>query len=277
MPEKQIDLHIHTNASDGTFSPTAVCQQVLKAGLAAFSITDHDTLEGFQEIRNLVDENRVELVPAVELSGYLKGEDIHILGYFVDPDNPELNARLKEFKGARKNRAARMIDKLNQLGIGLSMTRVLEVAGHSTIGRPHIADALVKNKLINSYDEAFQRYIGSHGPAYEPKVYISAEEAISLIHSAGGVAVLAHPGVLGRDDLIVDLLEMRLDGIEAYHSQHDTYLTNHYIQTSKKYGLVYCGGSDCHGNRKGKPLLGTVKVPYRCLLMLQAARDARFG
>ena len=277
MSEKFVDLHVHTNASDGTSLPDEVYGRALKAGLAAFSITDHDTLDGFSQIKNLVVPDKIELVPAVELSGLLKGEDIHILGYLIDPENQILVQKLQELKLARKNRAASMVEKLNKLGLDLSMVRVQQLAGHSTIGRPHIADALLKNGLTTSYDEAFHKYIGVDGPAYEPKKYMSAQQAIDLIHSAGGVAVLAHPGVLNRDDLIVDLLEMQLDGIEAFHCQHDGYLTNHYIQTAKKYGLAYSGGSDCHGLRRGRLLLGTVKVPYHCLIMLRQAQEARFG
>ncbi len=275
MPERYIDLHIHSQASDGTSSADDVYLRAQRAGLAAFAITDHDTLDGYFDIRNLVDGDKIELIPAVELSGYLKGADVHILGYLVDPDHPLLTQRLTQLKQARKDRAASMVSKLNQLGLNLSLVRVQEIAGHSTIGRPHIADALLKNGLIANYDEAFQKYLGTDGPAYEPKKYMSAQEAIGLIHSAGGVAVLAHPGILGRDELIVDLLEMQLDGIEAFHCQHDNYLTNHYIQTARKYGLAYSGGSDCHGLRKGRFLLGTVKVPYSCLTMLRKAREAR--
>ena len=276
MPDRFVDLHIHTNASDGTSTSDEVLQRAQRAGLAAFAITDHDSLEGFFQIKNLVDGNKIELIPAMELSGYLKGADVHLLGYLVNPDDPALNQKLAELKLARKNRAASMVAKLNQLGINLSLVRVQEIAGHSTIGRPHIADALLKNGHISNYDEAFHKYIGTDGPAYEPKKYMSAEEAIALIHSAGGVAVLAHPGILGRDELIVDLLEMQIDGIEAFHSQHDNYLTNHYIQTAKKYGLAYSGGSDCHGLRKGRFLLGTVKVPYSCLSLLRKAQEARY-
>ena len=276
MSDRLIDLHIHSNASDGTSTADEVLQRAQRAGLAAFAITDHDSLEGFFQIKNLVDGNKIELIPAMELSGYLKGADVHLLGYLVKSDDPALNQKLAELKQARKNRAAGMVAKLNQLGINLSMVRVQEIAGHSTIGRPHIADALLKNGYISNYDEAFHKYIGTDGPAYEPKKYMSAEEAIALIHSAGGVAVLAHPGILGRDELIVDLLEMQIDGIEAFHSQHDNYLTNHYIQTAKKYGLAYSGGSDCHGLRKGRFLLGTVKVPYSCLSMLRKAQEARY-
>jgi hypothetical protein len=276
MPDRFIDLHIHTNASDGTSTADEVLRRSQRADLAAFAITDHDTLDGYYQIRNLVDGDRLELVPAVELSGYLKGSDIHILGYFVDPDDEVLKQKLAELKLARKNRAAGMVSKLNQLGINLSLVRVQELAGHSALGRPHIADALFKNGFTSNYDEAFHKYIGLDGPAYEPKKYMSAEEAISLIHTTGGVAVLAHPGILGRDELIVDLLEMEIDGLEAFHSQHDNYMTNHYIQTARKYGLAYCGGSDCHGMRKGRFLLGTIKVPYSCLTMLRKARESRF-
>jgi predicted metal-dependent phosphoesterase TrpH len=276
MPEKYIDLHLHSNASDGTYPPAEVYRRAGGAGLSAFALTDHDSLEGYDEIVGQVDTDLIELVPAIELSGYWKGEDLHILAYLVDPESPELREKLAQFKTNREKRAEAMVEKINGMGVPLEMESVRRAAGRSTIGRPHVAEALIRAGVIKNFDEAFQRFIGARCPAYEPKRYISVPDAIDVIHQAGGLAVFAHPGLLNRDDLLIDLLEMGLDGIEAFHSQHDAYRTNHYIQTAQKYGLVYTGGSDCHGDRKGRPLIGKIKVPYQCLTMLKKAREIRF-
>ncbi len=277
MPEKYVDLHLHTTASDSTSSPAEVLEYALKVGLSAIAITDHDTLDGFLAIQKLNSNPELEIIPAVELSCNYKGEDVHIIGYLMDQQDDQLLAKLQEFKLAREKRGEKMVQKLNQMGLGLTMDKVKEVAKDSVIGRPHLADALLQEKYINSYDEAFIKYLGYEGPAYVAKKYLSPQEALNLIHQSQGVAVLAHPGILKRDDMIVNLIEMGLDGIEAYHSQHDYRLTNHYINLARKLGVIYCGGSDCHGKRKGRVLIGTAKVPYHCLTMLKTAQHARIG
>ena len=152
------------------------------------------------------------------------------------------------------------------------METVKEIAGEAAIGRPHVADALLQGEYVKSYDEAFARYLGYHAPAYVPKYRLSPKEAIDLIHSVNGVAVFAHPGLVHRDELIPKFLEMGLDGLEAFHPQQGYYVSNHYIDLAKKYGLLYTGGSDCHGTRKGKILMGSVKMPYSCLEALRRRR-----
>ena len=277
MPEKYVDLHMHTTASDSTSSPTEVLEHALKAKLSAIAITDHDTLEGFIAIQKLNSSQDLEILPAAELSANYKGEDVHIIGYLMDYRDKQLLDKMEEFKSEREKRGVKMVEKLNQIGIGITMERVRAVAKHSVIGRPHLADALLQGNFTNSYDEAFIKYLGYEGPAYVAKKYLSPQEALDLIHQFKGVAVLAHPGILRKDNLIVDLVEMGLDGIEAYHSQHDYQLTNHYINLARKLGVIYSGGSDCHGKRKGRILIGTVKVPYQCLTMLKTVQQARFG
>lgn len=277
MPEKYVDLHMHTTASDSTSSPQEVLEHTLKVRLSAIAITDHDTLDGFLDIQKLNSNPDLEVLPAVELSANYKGEDLHIIGYLMDYRDQRLLDRMLEFKKAREKRGEKMVEKLNRMGIGISMEKVKAVAKDSVIGRPHLADALLQEKFTNTYDEAFIKYLGYSGPAYVAKKYLSPQEALDLIHEYKGVAVLAHPGILKKDNLIVDLVEMGLDGIEAYHSQHDYQLTNHYINLARKLGVIYSGGSDCHGKRKGRVLIGTVKVPYQCLTMLKTVQQARFG
>src|SRR3990170_2539611 len=216
MPEKYVDLHMHTTASDSTSSPAEVLEYTLKVGLSAIAITDHDTLDGFLAIQKLNSHPELEIIPAVELSANYKGEDIHIIGYLLDHQDDQLLARMQEFKIAREKRGEKMVEKLNQMGLGLTMGKVREVAKNSVMGRPHLADALLQENYVNSYDEAFIKYLGYDGPAYVAKKYLGPQEALDLIHQFKGVAVLAHQGILKRDALIVDLIEMGLDGIEAY-------------------------------------------------------------
>jgi predicted metal-dependent phosphoesterase TrpH len=156
------------------------------------------------------------------------------------------------------------------------MDTVKSIAGKGSVGRPHLADALVKEEFVHTYEEAFARYIGYHAQAYVPKKYLTPKEGIELIHLVRGVAVLAHPGNGRTAHAIYDLLPLGLDGIEAYHCKHDRETTRNLINTAKKLGLIYTGGSDCHGRKKDKILIGTVKVPYSCLEMLRKVKEQNY-
>ncbi len=275
MKREYIDLHMHTNASDGLFTPVETVDYALRLGLAAIAITDHDTVDGFKEANLLADGDHLEVLPGVELSCYHKGMDVHILGYLIDYDNPEFVKKIEAFRKERYERGEAMVAKLNDLGINLSMETVKLIAGNSAVGRPHVADALVREEFVQTYDEAFARYLGYHAPAYVPKPVLTPEEGISLIHLVRGVAVMAHPGTLRRDEFIPEFVDMGLDGIEAYHSLHDRAAIQRYKTFAKKYGVIYTGGSDCHGPRKGKVLMGTQKVPYSCLLDLKKVKEEK--
>ncbi len=276
MQKKWIDLHIHTTASDGLFSPEKVVEIAKESGLSAISITDHDAIDGFVEAKEKAEELGIELIPGVELSVVHKGEDFHLLAYLVDYENPEFLKKINSFREERSVRGEKMVEKLNELGIDLRIDTVKAIAGNGAVGRPHLADALVKEEFVHTYDEAFARYLGYHAPAYVPKKYLTPKEAIDLIHLVRGVVVFAHPGTSRSEHAIYDFLEMGLDGIEAYHSQHDRHMTTHYINLAKKFGLIYTGGSGCHGRRKGKVMIGTVKVPYRCLEMLKKVKEENY-
>jgi len=267
-----VDLHLHTTASDGTWTPGEVVERAIGLGFSAIGIADHDTANGLDPALQAVGERELEIVPAVELSASEDDIDVHILGYLIDYHSPKFTSVAERLRQARYERGVRMVEKLNELGIGIKMETVKDIAGEASIGRPHVADALLKGDYVKSYDEAFARYLGYHAPAYVPKYRLSPEEAIDLIHSVNGLAVIAHPGLLHRDDLIPKFVELGLDGLEAFHPQHGYYVTNHYIDLAKRYGLLYTGGSDCHGERKGRALIGTVKMPYSCLEALRRRR-----
>lgn len=275
MSKEYIDLHIHTKASDGIFTPAQVVDEVLRLGLKAFSITDHDTIYGFTEAEKLIKGNNVEAIPGVELSCHHKGSDVHILGYYIDFTNPEFKKKINKFRQERYERGEEMVSKLNEMGINLSMETVKDIAGKSAVGRPHVADALLKEEFVQTYDEAFARYIGYHAPAYVPKQTFTPEQGIDLIHLTRGVAILAHPGTLKHDEFLPDLVTMGLDGIEAYHSQHNRNDITRYRNLADKLGVIYTGGSDCHGPRKGKVLIGTQRVPYKVLEDLKRIKESK--
>lgn len=275
MKKDYVDLHVHTNASDGLFTPSDVVENSLKLELGAIAITDHDTVDGYVEASRMVDEKVMEVVPGVELSSNYKGADVHILGYYIDYQNPEFVKKILKFRQYRYERGEDMVARLNELGLNLSMDTVKTIAGKSSLGRPHVADALLREEFVQTYDEAFARYIGYHAPAYVPKKILTSPQAIDLIHLIRGVAVMAHPGTLRHDEFIPDLVEMGIDGIEAYHSQHKRNDTTRYKNMAGKLGIIYTGGSDCHGPRKGKSLIGTQRVPYSVLVKLKKVKESK--
>ena len=256
-----IDLHLHSTQSDGSFSPTQVVQRAAKLGLSAISLTDHDSVAGVQEALNIGRDIGVEVIPGTELSAQEAGIDIHILGYFIDPANSDLLAYLQKFQDARRNRAEKIVARLNRLGVRITMAHVLHKAGDAAIGRPHVADVLVEEGFVFSHDHAFQKYLGYGKPAYQPKFVLTPREAVEVIHAAGGLASLAHPVLYRRDALIPDLIKQGLDGIEVMHVKHDRSDMRRYADMAKHYGLLTTGGSDCHGDGRGHAVMGTVPVP----------------
>ncbi len=256
-----IDLHLHSTQSDGSFSPTQVVQRAAKLGLSAISLTDHDSVAGVQEAQNIGRDIGVEVIPGTELSAHEAGMDIHILGYFIDPANSDLLAYLQKFQDARRNRAEKIVARLNRLGVRITMAHVLHKAGDAAIGRPHVADVLVEEGFVFSHDHAFQKYLGYGKPAYQPKFVLTPREAVEIIHAAGGLASLAHPVLYRRDALIPDLIKQGLDGIEVMHIKHDRSDVRRYSDMAKRYGLLTTGGSDCHGDGRGQAVIGTVPVP----------------
>jgi len=271
MTSEYVDLHIHTNASDGLLTPLEVVNIAIEKKLIAISITDHDTTDGFAQVLKDTKENGIELIPGVELSCLYMENDVHLLGYYFNYEDSSFIKIIRKFREERYKRGEAMVAKLNDLGINLSMDTVKTIAGKASVGRPHLAEALVKEEFVQTFDEAFARYLGYHASAYVPKMHFDVDHAIDLIHRIGGVAVVAHPGTLKHDEFIPDFVDMGLDGLEAYHSMHRRPMISHYKNLAKKYNLFYTGGSDCHGPRKGRVLIGTVKVPYVCVERMKQA------
>jgi predicted metal-dependent phosphoesterase TrpH len=196
-----------------------------------------------------------------------------VLGYFLDRRNPTLLVEIARFQAVRQERIHEMVSRLNQLDVPLRVESVFALANSRSPGRPHVARALVQEGLVGNLDEAFERFLKKNRPAWVPKMKMSVRRAIELIHEAGGLAVMAHPGLSRCDELIPTLVSSGLDGIECYHTKHSASASNHYLAIAQRHGLLVTGGSDCHGLSKGKPLIGTVKLPYKHVQRLLDARD----
>jgi len=275
------DLHLHTFFSDGTYSPEEVAALAQKNGLKAVALTDHDTVEGCARMTVACQAAGVEFIPATELTAEVSGHEIHFLGYFVDPQNETLLRELAKFQEVRQRRISEMCLKLNQAGIPLQAEAVFALANCRAPGRPHVARALVQERFCTTLDEAFERFLRKGKPAWVPKFKISALDAIQLVHQAGGLAVMAHPGLNRSDEMIPQMVAAGMDGLECFHTKHSTGMTEHYLQIAENHKLLVTGGSDCHGLSKGKPLIGTVRIPYRLVermkdKILQRAVDSGF-
>jgi predicted metal-dependent phosphoesterase TrpH len=271
--EDQYDLHVHTTLSDGDMSPEEVVEAACELGLAGIAIADHDEVAGIHEAVEAAKTCGLRVLPAVEFSTYEGKADIHILGYMLDTSNEELLEHLAKFRDARLNRGIKMVERLREMGIDIEVDSVLKIAGDGAVGRPHIAQALLKTGAIANYEEAFRRYIGFHSPAYVQKYQLRPSEAFEIIKEAKGVGVLAHPGTLKRDDLIPGFVAAGMRGIEVYHPKHNKWLVDHYLQITEKLGLVATGGSDSHGRKDGVLMLGSCTVPASAVEALEQARS----
>jgi hypothetical protein len=272
---KFADLHLHTLFSDGTFTPEELVLQAQKNGLACIALTDHDTVEGCARAAAASAAVRMEFIPGAELTAEHQDTEVHIIGYFLDTQNAVLLAEIAKFQAVRKQRIYEMVARINELGVPLTPEAVFALANCQSPGRPHVARALVKEGLARNLDEAFERFLKKGRPAWVPKSKMSALEAMELIHQAGGLAVMAHPGLNHTDEIIPALVEAGMDGIECFHTKHSTAMAERYLEIADQYHLLVTGGSDCHGFSKNKPLIGTVKLPYEHVEKLLAAKQKR--
>lgn len=270
------DLHLHTIASDGALTPSQLVSEAKAKGFFAIAITDHDTTAGLEEALTAGKKFGIEVIPGIELST-LEGErEIHLLGYYLNPENDTLQQILNKIIVARENRALYMVEKLVALGYELSIDRVSEIAGGEFIGRPHIAQALLEQGYISETKEAFSKaFIGRGGRAYVERFKLKPSEGIELLLQAGAVPVLAHPGHLSSEpplveDEITPLLSAGLRGIEAYYSKHSPEQEEYYKHLAEKYNLLITGGSDCHGQVGAVKCLGSVKLPFQYVENLKA-------
>ncbi|HEX6308113.1 MAG TPA: PHP domain-containing protein [Longimicrobiales bacterium] len=249
----RIDLHIHSTASDGSLSPAAVVSAARDGGLHVIAVADHDTTRGIAEA-SAAAAGVVHVVPAVELSTYEAGVELHMLGYYIDPSSPSLVAHGRRASGARESRMHEMLDRLASVGVSVTFGDVLAAAGTrpESIGRPHLARALVQRGHVGSVSEAFDRFIGDQGPAFVPSALITPLEAIEIIHGAGGVAVWAHPRPDVLQTMLPALQAYGLNGVECYRPRVAHAESERIATVAAGAGLFVTGGSDWHGEWQGR-------------------------
>jgi len=241
------DLHIHTCASDGTDTPFMVVDKAKIAGLRAIAITDHDTVEGVVPALRAARQLSLEVLPGIELSTEEKNKEVHILGYLINLKHKEFLAQLELFQQERKKRLVKIVDKLRTLGFPVTAAKVEAAAKGKSVGRPHVARALMEIKAVKSVSEAFEKYLEPGRPAYVPRFKYTPVAAIRLIRLAQGVPVMAHPGLTGLDELIPDLVKEGLQGLEAVYPGYSPQMVAHYCNLCRTYKLIPTGGSDYHG------------------------------
>ena len=274
----RIDLHLHTTASDGKFSPEDIVKKAARLGLRTISITDHDSVDGvLPALKAARDYPELDVIPGVEISTDMPTGQAHVLGYFPDFKSPELTAALERFRNSRETRARGMIAKLHELGIDIDWERVKEIAGQGSVGRPHITEAMLEKGYISSFNEAFTKYIGHNGPAYVEREKMTPAEAVELILSVRGLPVLAHPFTLEDPEaMIIDLKKAGLAGIEAYYKDYSAAQIDTLVKIAVANGLVATGGTDYHGiNDNDEVMMGGVDVPDSAVTGLTARADKR--
>ena len=283
---KLIDLHVHSSASDGSYPPAEVVRYAKEGGLTAMALTDHDTVDGLPEAVAAGETLGVEVIPGVEISAQFPGGTMHILGLYVDYHNGRLDERLAVLKQARLDRNPRIINKLNALGISITMARVEEISGGGQVGRPHIARALMEVGYVQDLQEAFDRYLGWRKPAYVSKFRFPPEQALAMIKEAKGIPVLAHPFTLNQGsayalkNVIIELKGLGLAGLEVFYSDHTPEQIALYLKLARELNLLITGGSDYHGLNKPEITLGSMpsqdKLTYNLVEALKAWRRREY-
>lgn len=246
----RVDLHMHTTYSDGFYSPLELIQKVNERNIDIISITDHDSVNAIEEAITIGNDFGVKVIPGLEISTDIEDKEVHLLGYFIDINHPELKKYLSFFREERYYRATRIVNKLNKIGIEITIDDVMDVAKNSAVGRPHIAMAMLNIGVVSEYYEAFEKYLRDNGPAYERKIHVSPQSALKLISDAGGLSFIAHPGHL-KESILMNLINAGIDGIEVIHPSHNEYQQKFYRGIVSQYCLLESGGSDFHGGKKG--------------------------
>jgi len=280
-----VDLHIHSTMSDGTMSPTEIVDLAYKKGLSCIALTDHDTVAGNQEAQQRGDVVGLEVISGMELSVSFEGLNVHLLGYLIDSENVSLLRSLHTLQEARETRNREILHTLDVNGIQITEKELQKVSGTGQTGRPHIAKILMEKKVVRSMDEAFDKYLGRDGSAYVSRFVLDMKSAVDVIHKAGGLAVVAHPYHLIKNDMIsgeilLHLKGLGVDGIETYYPTHSRKFRKQLIKLAEKYGLLLTGGSDYHGTiRRGTTLAGGkgVSVPAELVEIMRRTRNLRQG
>ncbi len=269
---KFADLHLHTLYSDGTYTPDQVASAAGRAKLSCISVCDHDTVEAIDPVIAAASLKGIEVIPGIELSAEIEGAEVHILGYYIDHKNKTLLEKLALLRQSRIERIHKMVEKLKEFDIDLDPEAVFCLAQGGTVGRLHLARALVKEKAVDTLGEAFRKYIGDKSPAYVSGFRFTPRQAIELITNAGGVAVLAHPYSVRDDALIPQFVASGLKGLEVFYPEHTQSMINFYLGLAKQYHLWVTGGSDCPGTAKPDVQIGLIHLPYEYVEALKEAR-----
>ncbi len=277
----QVDVHCHTTASDGVLEPEELVRRAARLALTVVAITDHDTVSGVRAARAAGESLGVEIIPGVEINTDVPGSEVHVLGYFIDYQDDFLESQLRRLREGRLARAREMVEKLAALGAPVRLERVLQIARDGAVGRPHVAQALMEAGHVNTFNEAFDRYLGRNSPAYVERMKFTPGEACQLIRRSGGVPVLAHPvffdtvgkatGPLPLEDMLPDLLAAGLMGLEVYYPSYDARTTEYLMALARKYGLLLTGGTDFHGILPDRIDLGAIYVPMKAVRRLRGA------
>ena len=282
----EVDLHLHTTHSDGTLTPTEIVDLCAERGLRVISVSDHDTTNGLPEAMRAAERHPdLTIIPGIELSTDVPGGEIHILGYFVDHYDESLQRILEEFREGRLNRGLRMVRNLNDMGVGISWERVQEIAGDASIGRPHIAQALVEGGYVRYSKDAFDKYIGRNGPAYAERPKLTPEDAVRLLIEHGALPVIAHPtysasksgrsGIPSLTKILASLKAAGIVGMEVYYGDYTDDQVNMLRELADEFGLVPCGGSDYHAlGNPGEPEPGVAGPPMSSVQALESLRAA---
>jgi predicted metal-dependent phosphoesterase TrpH len=245
------DLHTHSFCSDGLRTPSQAAEEAHVAGVQALSLTDHDSVDGVEEVISSGTTLGLDVVPGTELSAHVKEREVHILAYCLEWKSELLTTYLQKLVKQRRDRGSAIVERLNRLGVEITLEHVLKEANGGSLGRPHVAAAMVNQGLVSSKDQAFDRYLGDRSPAYEPKPYNAAVDVIDMIHKVRGVAILAHPGTSLNEPVISQLVDWGLDGVEVFHPAHQAPQIEYYTELAGRYGLLQSGGSDSHGDPNG--------------------------
>ena len=278
-PPRYADLHLHTRFSDGTFTPRELIQHAARLGFSAIAVTDHDTLEGIPDALTASKESGVELIPGVEITSRYGAQELHMLAYLFGDSwrDPNLCDVLRHAARVRDERVEQFVKQLNRLGIGLTIEDVRACSECGTVGRMHVAMALLKRGFVTSTDEAFARFLKRGKPAYVERYRMETAETIGHIQRAGGVAVIAHPGLNTLDSHLPEMVSQGMAGIEVWHPRHSPAQVERYLRMANDLGVCATGGSDCHGSGREGMLLGRIKLPYERVEALKRRAERGCG
>ncbi len=278
MDKKFVDLHTHSKFSDGEYSPYDLVRKAKEKGLSAIALTDHDTVDGVGEAIEAGEKIGVEIVPGIELACDCCGEEVHIVGLFVDWKDIHFKEILRKMIEERKERGKIIIEKLNKIGIEISWEKIKEFAQSEMVGRLHVAKALKSMGIVKSINEAFDKYLGDNGPCYVPHKRKTPEEVIKIIEDAKGIPIIAHPQYLKKPEIVIsEIAKKGIKGLEVYSPQSGNKPSPIFLPYVERFNLLQSGGSDFHGDDKGYNLLGKVKAPYKLVVEMKEWLRKKYG